>query len=177
MDDEPLYSRAEFAWFLAALGVGMAGVVALGLSWWLTLIVGLGLSLALLPVIGLVSRPFGRLLRFLLAPIAASPAKSRPMSNDSIGFSDSVHVQMRRGGEQETDPDAGRIIVDYPDGTSHTRIILPPGSDDLLAEYRHAVEHVAANVARIRAVDGSQEVARWRPGLASRIRRAWTAAK
>jgi hypothetical protein len=71
--DPDLYSRIEFGWFLGALTIGLTVGGVLPVDWWVKLLIGLALALVLLPLLGWLSGPLGRVLRFLLVPVLPKP--------------------------------------------------------------------------------------------------------
>lgn len=160
--DPAMYGRTEFGWFLGSLTLATTIVGGLPLDWWWRVLLGIGLAFALLPVLGWLSGPLGRLLRFLLIPVQPLPPHRWSGSRMTTG----------RGGASSDDPTASRVLIEYAPGDLSTHYVLPAGEDPL-PEFYETIKTVNPNVTSVRAMKGYDELKRWSPSRWTRVRLSW----
>ncbi|OZM76660.1 hypothetical protein CFP66_39810 [Pseudonocardia sp. MH-G8] len=160
--DPDMYGRTEFGWFLGSLTLATTIAGGLPIDWWWRILVGVVLAFALLPVLGWLSGPFGRVLRFLLAPVQPLPTRHWTGSRMTVG----------KAGADNDDPNASRVMIEFDPGDLHPHYVLPAG-DDPLPLFRETIKTVNPNVTSVRAMKGYDEVKRWSPSRWTRVTLAW----
>ncbi len=76
-----------------------------------------------------------------------------------------------RAGANPNYPSAVRVVSEDLDGKLHVEEVLPPGADVVKA-MREMVSRFVVPIRSLRAMQGSTEVARWKPSLWQRLRLA-----
>lgn len=167
--DPDLYSRIEFGWFLGALTIGLTVGGVLPVDWWVKLLIGLALALVMLPLLGWLSGPLGRVLRFLLVPVLPKP---KVRQTGGVRVTGGGRLTVGKQGASSDDPTTSRVLIEFAEGDLHPHYVLPPGEDPLPL-FWETVKSVSPDVRSVRAMKGFDEVKRWRPSLVTRIARAW----
>lgn len=151
---------------MAAIAVTVATVLPV---WWVwRVVVAVAGTLLLFFVVSLFSPSLARLARFLSGAARPGP----PLSGGDLRLGGSLKATVIRAGASADDPEAARVVAEYLDGTANIEEVLPPDAD-VKAALASVVKRLNVPVKSVRALQGSKEVARWRPNLWRRVQMAW----